>query len=84
MNKISSRIYNVTSFNPSVREFFDILNSYFKNKTLSFNIDESRQKIVDSWPSDIDDSTARIEWGWEPRFSLEQTIHDYLIPSINQ
>lgn len=29
-----------------------------------------RQRIADSWPDSIDDSAARLDWGWAPRFDL--------------
>ena len=37
-----------------------------------------RQQIADSWPSSIDDSEARGQWGWEPRFDLDQTTEEML------
>lgn len=37
-----------------------------------------RQEIADSWPSSIDDSAAREQWGWEPRFDLDQTTEEML------
>lgn len=37
-----------------------------------------RQQIADSWPSSIDDSEAREQWGWEPRFDLDQTTEEML------
>ena len=30
-----------------------------------------RQQIADSWPKSIDDSEARIDWGWQPHYDLE-------------
>ena len=31
---------------------------------------DARQAIADSWPRSLDDSAARREWGWEPRYDL--------------
>ena len=33
-----------------------------------------RQKIADSWPRSIDDSVARKDWGWKPRYELEKLV----------
>jgi threonine 3-dehydrogenase len=33
-----------------------------------------RQKIADSWPESIDDSQARKDWLWSPKFDLSQTV----------
>ena len=39
---------------------------------------DSRQAIADSWPDTVDDSAAREEWGWSPRFELEEMVDDML------
>ncbi|MBU6340719.1 MAG: NAD-dependent epimerase/dehydratase family protein [Bacteroidetes bacterium] len=37
-----------------------------------------RQAIADSWPGAIDDSAARADWGWAPRYDLDAMTHDML------
>lgn len=37
-----------------------------------------RQKIADSWPTSIDDSAARMEWGWKPAWDLDAMTADML------
>jgi nucleoside-diphosphate-sugar epimerase len=37
-----------------------------------------RQAIAESWPHTIDDSQARAEWGWAPRFDLARITADML------
>lgn len=37
-----------------------------------------RQAIADSWPSTIDDSAAREEWGWKEKYSLEVMTKDMI------
>jgi nucleoside-diphosphate-sugar epimerase len=37
-----------------------------------------RQDIADSWPSSIDDSAARAEWGWKPAYDLAKMTEDML------
>jgi len=44
---------------------------------ISYEIDE-RQKIADSWPHSIDDSAAREEWGWKPKWDLASMTEDML------
>ncbi len=42
-----------------------------------FTIDyapDFRQKIADSWPNSIDDSAARKDWGWTPKFDLSAMV----------
>ncbi|MCC7452856.1 MAG: NAD-dependent epimerase/dehydratase family protein [Crocinitomix sp.] len=33
-----------------------------------------RQKIADSWPSSIDDSRAKTDWGWTASYDLEKMV----------
>ena len=39
---------------------------------------DSRQAIADSWPQNLDDSAARQQWGWEPKFGLADMTVDML------
>ncbi len=79
---LTQNIYNVTSFNPSAEQLKEITNQAFPNAKITHEIHQARQHIVDSWPQDVDDHKARSDWGWRPKFDLEQAFHEYLIPSI--
>ncbi len=39
---------------------------------------DSRQQIADSWPESIDDSQARKDWQWSPKFDLARTVETML------
>ena len=43
---------------------------------ITYNVNNERQAIADSWPKSLDDSAARIEWGWKPDFSFEELVRD--------
>jgi nucleoside-diphosphate-sugar epimerase len=45
---------------------------------LDYDIDPMKQAIADSWPNSLDDSCAREEWDWNPKYDLEQMTDDML------
>jgi nucleoside-diphosphate-sugar epimerase len=81
---LSKIVYNVTSFNPSAQEFYEIVKSAFPSAEISFVPDLARQGIVDSWPADVDDNAARNDWGWQPEFDQDRAFQEYLIPAVKE
>lgn len=81
---LTQRIYNVTSFSPTAKEFAGKVKDYFPEAKIAFKPHPARQGIVDSWPEDIDDSAARKDWQWQPDFDLEKSFQDYLVPAIKE
>ena len=77
-------IYNVTSFSLTAQEISEIVDRAFPNARITFTPDERRQKIVDSWPGELDDRAARDDWGWSPEYDLKRAFEDYLIPTITK
>ena len=51
---------------------------------IDFQPHAKRQKIVDSWPMDVDDSPARRDWGWQPDYDQERCFSNYLVPEIKK
>lgn len=45
---------------------------------LDYNVDAAKQAIANSWPNSMDDSCARNEWGWNPKYNLESMTVDML------
>ncbi len=54
------------------------MNEGFTKYTPSSGIPELRQAIADSWPNSLDDSAARAEWGWSPRYDLPSMTADMM------
>ena len=76
--------YNVTAFNPSAQEVRDVVVKAFPGAGITWEADTKRQGIVDSWPADVDDSAARRDWGFAPRYDFERAFSEYLIPTIRK
>ena len=82
--KLNQSVYNVTSFSLTAEEFRDIVCRNFPGADIGYVPTPSRQKIIDSWPEDTDDSAARRDWGWQPDYDCERAFADYLIPAIKE
>ncbi len=82
--RLTTRVYNVTSFSLSAGEIRDLTLHFFPDADIRFEPHAKRQAIVDSWPADIDDSTARRDWGWQPQYDQQAAFETYLIPTIRQ
>lgn len=67
--KISIRTsYNLAAISFSAEELASEINKHMPLKVAY--LPDHRQKIADSWPSSIDDSAARADWGWKHEFDL--------------
>ena len=63
--------YNLTAISFSAKELAENIKKHIPDFKYTFTPDE-RQKIADSWPKTIDDSKARGDWGWKPKFGLDE------------
>lgn len=79
---LTQRVYNVGGFAPRASEIEALLSEYFPDLAVSYEVHPVRQAIVDSWPEDIDDSAARRDFGWSPRYSFEGGFAEYLLPAV--
>jgi threonine 3-dehydrogenase len=81
---LTQSVYNIGAFNPSAGEIRDLTLKEFPRAQLTTQVDVKRQRIVDSWPQDVDDGAARRDWGLAPRYNLERAMKDYLYPGIRK
>ena len=45
---------------------------------LDFQPDDAVDRVLASWPGEIDDSTARRDWQWRPDWDLDRMADDFL------
>jgi threonine 3-dehydrogenase len=82
--QLTRTAYNLGAFNPSAAEIRDMVLKAFPGATITYSVDDKRQRIVDSWPADVDDSAARADWGFKPAYDLSRAFETYLIPEIRR
>jgi len=56
----------------------------FPDARIEWEADEKRQGILDSWPAAVDDSAARRDWGFAPRYDFDRAFNEYLVPTIRK
>lgn len=70
--------FNVTAMSFTPEELAAAIRRRMPEFAVRYQIDPLRQAIADSWPRRLDDSAARAEWGWRPKWDLEAMIDDML------
>jgi len=83
-DRLQRTAYNVGAFNPSAEQIRDVVLGAFPGAAITFAVDRKRQAIVDSWPEDVDDSAARRDWDFQPRYDFDRAFSEYLIPTIRK
>jgi nucleoside-diphosphate-sugar epimerase len=70
--------YNITAMSVTPEEIAAAIRKRIPKFAIDYDVDPVRQSIADSWPRSLDDSAARADWDWEPRFDLEAMTDDML------
>jgi nucleoside-diphosphate-sugar epimerase len=70
--------YNVTAMSITPAELAGEILKHVPGFAIDYQVDPVRQAIADSWPRSLDDSAARQDWGFSPRFDLATMTADML------
>ncbi|MCF8235367.1 MAG: NAD-dependent epimerase/dehydratase family protein [Bacteroidales bacterium] len=70
--------FNITamSFDPEI--IYNTIKKRIPDFEMEYDVDKVKQGIAESWPNKMDDTCAREEWGWDPKFDLEAMTDDML------
>jgi len=83
-DRLMRTAYNVSAFSPRAQEIHDVVVAAFPRASIAWSTDAKRQAIIDSWPGEVDDSAARRDWGFTPRYDFASAFDEYLIPAVRQ
>ncbi len=70
--------FNVTAMSFSPEIIADEIRKHIPSFEMSYDVDPLKEKIATSWPNSIDDSCARREWNWSPKWDLASMTEDML------
>lgn len=70
--------FNVASMSFEPEEIYMAIRKYIPHFKMTYDLRPELQKIADSWPDRLDDSAARNEWGWSPKYDLDSMTVDML------
>jgi nucleoside-diphosphate-sugar epimerase len=71
--------YNITAMSVTPAEIALEIGKHIAQFTIDYEVDPVRQAIAESWPRSLDDSAARSDWGWSPKFDLPAMTQDMLV-----
>ena len=63
---------------PSAGELADVVRSRIAGAQIEFEPDPGIQQLIQESLLPLDDRRARQEWGWQPRYDLENLVDDFL------
>ena len=70
--------FNVSAITVTPKKLAAEIKKHIPGFEIDYDIDPVRQAIADSWPNSLDDSAARREWGWKPKYNLAAMTEDML------
>lgn len=70
--------FNISSMSFDPEELARSIRKYVPDFELFYDVDPVRQSIAESWPNSLDDSVAREEWDWKPKYDLDSMVKDML------
>lgn len=70
--------FNITAMSIDPESIADSISRVIPDFTINYKVEQAKQEIADSWPNSLDDSAARHEWDWDPKFKLDAMTEDML------
>jgi len=70
--------FNVASMSFAPETIYAAIKKYKPEFEMTYDVDPLKEAIADSWPDRMDDSCARQEWDWSPRYDLDRMTRDMI------
>lgn len=70
--------FNITAMSFAPEDIAAEIKKHIPDFDFGYEVDPIKQAIADSWPSSLDDSAAREEWGWNPDYDIAAMTEDMI------
>lgn len=70
--------FNIASMSFQPGDIYAAIKRQKPSFEMVYDVDPLRQAIAESWPNSLDDTCAREEWGWAPKYDLDSMTTDML------
>eukprot|EP01104_Vermistella_antarctica_P011726 TRINITY_DN3310_c0_g1_i1.p1 TRINITY_DN3310_c0_g1~~TRINITY_DN3310_c0_g1_i1.p1 ORF type:complete len:393 (+),score=76.47 TRINITY_DN3310_c0_g1_i1:421-1599(+) len=74
---LKRRTYNVNAMSFTPEDLFKSIRRHIPDLKISYNTD-FRQQIAESWPNALDDTNARNDWEWNPKYDIDTMVDDMM------
>jgi len=75
---IHRNAFNISAMSFEPEDIAAEIKKHIPEFEMDYDVDPVRQSIAESWPNSLDDSDAREEWGWDPKYDLASMTTDML------
>lgn len=88
MNADESRLihrnaFNITAMSFAPEDIAACIKKRIPDFELDYDVDPVRQEIAESWPNSIDDTCAREEWDYKPKYDME-ALTDTMLKKLSE
>lgn len=70
--------FNIASMSFAPETIYAAIKKYKPQFEMTYEVDPLKQAIAESWPDQLNDSCARTEWDWAPRYDIDSMTRDML------
>ena len=74
-SRLTRHVYNLHAYYLSAGMVADAASARFPGFEYDFAPVESVERLISGWPDVSDDSDARRDWGWKPKYDFDRSIN---------
>ncbi len=78
--KLRQQVYNIHGFTTTMRQEAESIKKYIPNAKIKFEQDKSEamRNAARALSYELDDTAAREDFGWQPRYLLDEMVEDFV------